>query len=302
MPRNVIKVKNPFGDTLYGYAWTCSKPKANVLIFTGMQETAIRYDSFANYLNEHHYDVYCLDHYGQGLNINKGENYGIWPASGFSKMVQSFGELANQLSATGLDNYVFGHSMGSFMVQEYIQRYNRYVGKAIICGSDCANPVLMGCAYRFARIITPKWRYDFTSKFLAGLVTGPFAKAVPNRRTDFDWLSYNKANVDKYIADPLCGFTATAGFYTEFLKGMRRIGRKKFLRKVHKTIHLLIIAGAEDPVGHMGKGPTKLANTYKEFGIRDVNLKIYPKMRHEILNEDDHLQVYKDVVEFLNKK
>lgn len=302
MARNVIKVKNPFGDTLYGYSWTCSKPKANILIFTGMQEAAIRYDDFANFLNANHYDVYCLDHYGQGLNINKGENYGIWPTSGFSKTVKSFGQLALELSATGLDNYVFGHSMGSFMVQEYIQRYNRYVGKAIICGSDFASPALMSFAYGISKIITPKRKYDFASKFLANIVTGAFAKAVPNRRTDFDWLSYNQENVDKYIADPLCGFTATGGFYREFLKGMRRICKKRFMKRVHKTIHLLVIAGEEDPVGHMGKGPTKLANRYKELGVRDVNLKLYPKMRHEILNETDHMKVYKDVLEFLDKK
>ena len=301
MSRNVIKVKNPFGDTIYGYAWTCGKPKANILIFTGMQETAIRYDEFAKFLNEHHYDVYCLDHYGQGLNINKDENYGIWPKSGFSKMVKTFGELANQLSETGLDNYVFGHSMGSFMVQEYIQRYNRYVGKAIICGTDYSSPCKMRLAYCLARFLTPNRKRDFTSKKLAKLVTGPFAKAVKNRRTDFDWLSYNKENVDKYIADPLCGFTATGGFYTEFIKGAARPCQKRYMKKIHKTIHLFLIAGAEDPVGHMGKGPTKLANAYKKLGVRDVQLKIYPNMRHEILNENGRKHVYQDVVEFLDK-
>jgi len=301
MPRHTIKFKNNFEDTLLGYAWTCAEPKANVMIFTGMQETAIRYDEFAKFLNENGFDVYCLDHYGQGLNVKEGEIPGKWPISGFSKMSKTFGDLAYKLEATSLPTYVFAHSMGSFIAQDYIQRYHDKITKVVLCGSDYASPSKMSMAYHLAKLLAPKKRRDFMNKKLAKLVTGSFAKSVQGARTSFDWLSHNDKNIDEYIADPLCGFVATGGFYLEFLKGMRRIAKKRFLKKIDKDISILVIAGAEDPVGHLGKGPVKLANKYFDLGIQDVTLKIYKHMRHELLNEIGNEEVYKDVLEFFNK-
>jgi len=301
MAKTVIKINNKANDTLYGIAWTCAKPKANVMIFTGMQETAARYDDFANFLNSHNYDVYCIDHYGQGLNIKDGDVRGIWPKSGFSKMVKTFGSLEAELKKSGLPVYIFSHSMGSFMAQDYIQRFRETVDKVVLCGSDYASPVLMGFAFTLAKVMVKQKNYDLPNEKMAKLVTGPFAKAVKDRKTDFDWLSYNEENVKKYIDDPKCGFIATGGFYREFLKGMKRIGKNKFIRKVPKGIHILIIAGTEDPVGHNGKGPKKLYKNYMKHGIRRVELKLYPHMRHEILNEKNNKIVYQDVLEFLEK-
>ena len=300
MAKELIKITNSFGDTLYGYAWNVKKPKANVIIMTGMQETAERYDDFAQFLNKNNFDVYCVDHYGQGLNIKDKDVPGIWPESGFSKSVKTFGDLENTLLKTGLPVYIFAHSMGSFMAQEYLQRFHERVNKVVLCGSDCANPLLMGFAYRLSKILVPSSKRNLPNKTLAGIVTGPFAKAVKNRKTDFDWLSYNTDNVAKYIADPKCGFIATGGFYREFLKGMRRIGKAKFIHKIRPTVSIFVIAGKEDPVGHMGKGPTKLVKKYHRLGVDNVSLKIYEHMRHEILNEDNHKIVYNDILEFFN--
>lgn len=301
MSRNVIKIVNQANDTLYGIAWTCKKPKANIMLFTGMQETAERYDDFAKFLNENNYDVFCIDHYGQGLNIKDGDVRGIWPKSGFSKMVKTFGCLESELKKTGLPIYIFAHSMGSFMAQDYIQRFHDKVNKVVLCGTDYAEVALMGFAYALSKTMVHKNNYDLPNAKLAGLVTGPFAKAVKNKKTDFDWLSYNTENVQKYIDNPKCGFIATGGFYREFLKGMARLCKGKFMHKLRKNTSIYIIAGKEDPVGHMGKGPTKLYNKYKKLGIKDVTLKLYDHMRHEILNENNHEIVYKDVLDFFNK-
>ena len=301
MAKELIKITNSFGDTLYGYGWTIKKPKANVIIITGMQETAERYDNFATFLNQNGYDVFCIDHYGQGLNIKDMDVPGIWPESGFSKSVKTFGDIEHMLLKTGLPVYIFAHSMGSFMAQEYVQRFHERVNKVVLCGTDYPNPLLMGFAYQLARILVPNHKRNIPNKTLAGLVTGNFAKAVKDRKTDFDWLSYNKENVEKYIADPKCGFIATGGFYRDFLKGMRRIGKAKFIHKIRPTVTIFVIAGKEDPVGHMGKGPTKLYKKYKRLGVDNVSLKLYDHMRHEILNENNNQIVYNDILEFFNK-
>ncbi len=301
MAKELIKITNSFGDTLYGYGWTIKKPKANVIIITGMQETAERYDNFATFLNKNGYDVFCIDHYGQGLNIKDVKLPGVWPESGFSKSVKTFGDVEHTLLKTGLPVYIFAHSMGSFMAQEYIQRFHERVNKVVLCGTDYASPFKMKFAYRLSKTLVPADKRDIPNKKLANLVTGSFAKTVKNRKTDFDWLSYNEDNVKKYMEDPKCGFVATGGFYREFLKGMRRIGKAKFINKIRPTVTIFIIAGKEDPVGHMGKGPTKLYKKYKHLGVDNISLKLYDHMRHEVLNEKDNKTVYNDILEFFNK-
>ncbi len=301
MAKNLIKLVNRHNETLYGYAWTTKKPKANIMIFTGMQETAERYDDFANYLNANNFDVYCIDHYGQGLNIKDGDVRGIWPNNGFSRTVKTFAELDDKLQKTGLPVYIFAHSMGSFMAQDYMQRFAQKVKKVVLCGTDYPNPAVMAFAHTLARMMVNDEKRDLPNEKLAKLVTGAFSKKVKNRRTDFDWLSYNQANVDKYIADPKCGFIATGGFYKDFLKGMKTICKKKYLNNIRRSESVLIIAGEEDPVGHMGKGPTKLYKKYRSLGLTDVTLKLYKHMRHEILNEINNKMVYKEIVDFYNK-
>ena len=131
---------------------------------------------------------------------------------------------------------------------------------------------------------------------------GGFAKAVKDRKTEYDWLSYNEENVQAYINDPWCGHWNTGGFWKEFLGGLSKIWDKKEMEKISKEESTLIIAGEDDPVGRMGKGPSWLYNRYKKLGLSDVTLKIYSRMRHEILNETDRERVYRDILEFITRK
>ena len=120
-------------------------------------------------------------------------------------------------------------------------------------------------------------------------------------KTDCDWLSYNEENVKNYIADPKLGHPSSNGFYRELLKGNRRLYKKKFLEKINKNLPILVTAGCDDPVGAFGKGPKSLVDLYHKLGIRNAELKLYEHMRHEILNEDDKLTVYNDILNFIKK-
>ena len=130
------------------------------------------------------------------------------------------------------------------------------------------------------------------------LMFGNFNKGIINPETPFDWLSYNKENVNKYIEDPLCGFGPTNGFCLEFLKGLNRLYKKRFLQKIRKDLDVLIISGKDDPVSNFAKDVDKLENMYKDLGLTNVHSKVYEGMRHEILNEDNRAIVYQDVVDF----
>ena len=303
MAREEIQVQSIFGQTLKGYAWTITKPKANVVIVTGMEEYALRYDDFAEFLNKNGYNVYSVDHYGQGLTAGDEEHLGIVPKSFFSKSVKNIDDIVTSCRVSLLPTFIFAHSMGSFMLQDYIQRFTDHVNKVVICGSNGPNAKMSYAAGKLlAKITMTKKSREQKAKFMDNFIFGMYAKAVKNRKTRSDWLSYNEANVEKYVADPYCGYGSSKGFYYEFMKGCNRLYKKKFLKKIRKDMHVLIVAGGDDPVGSNGKGPEKLAKLYKRLGLENVECKIYPHMRHEILNEDGKQEVYDDVVHFLDQE
>ena len=290
------------GDTLKGFSWKADKAKANLVIVTGMEEHSFRYNDFALFMNKNGFNVVCVDHYGQGENVDNIADLGKVPTSFFSKSVRNIDDIVKLQKENGLPTYLFGHSMGSFMTQDYIQRFAKSVDKVVICGSNGPNAkTLFSLGWTIARIVTTKKNREKRAKLLEKLSLGAYVKAVKHRKTNCDWLSYNEANVHRYIEDPKCGGGSTNGFYYEFLKGNARLFKKKFLAKISPDIHLFLIAGAEDPVGANGKGPSALAKLYKKLGVKDVNLKIYDHMRHEILNEDKKQEVYDDILAFYNK-
>lgn len=303
MARNKISLKTVNNEILNGYSWTIDSPKANVVIITGMEEYLLRYDDFANYLNSQGFNVYGVDHYGQGDSVNDEKELGIVPRSFFSKMVRNVDDLVKRVrKENGLPTYIFAHSMGSFMLQDFIQRFSKDADKVVICGTNGPNGA---GAYKFgypiARFIAKCRGENRKAKFLASLAVGAYSKSIKHRKTPVDWLSYNEDNNQRYLEHPKCGYGSSNGFYRELLKGNRRLYNKKFMVKIRKDLPIFLIAGIEDPVGAKGKGPTKLAELYKKYGLTNVELKLYDHMRHEILNEPDHKVVYEDVVNFLNK-
>lgn len=300
MARQTISIKTVNNDILYGFAWECKKPEGVVIIATGMEECAYRYDDFANFLNKHNYNVYSIDYYGQGENALKESDLGIVPRSFFSKSVRILDDLAKKYAIKNKPLIIFGHSMGSFMVQDYIQRYSRRPTKAIIMGTNGNNAKLAyAFGYPLARLICKFKGETKQAKMLANLAVGSYAKAVKNRKTDVDWLSYNEENVKNYIADVKCGHGSSNGFYRELLKGNHRLYKGKFLAKIRKDLPILLVSGKDDPVGAFGKGPQSLAKLYKKIGLTNITLKIYDNMRHEVLNETEKERVYNDILSFI---
>lgn len=289
------------GNKMYGLSWHTENSIANVVIMGGMEEYIGRYDDFAQYLNKEGFNVYGIDAFGQGENVNEDmSNLGIWPASGFRKQVQAVDELVNKLRISCRPTFIFAHSMGSFMCQDYIQRYTEHVAKVVLCGSGCNHPAIP-LTYQLARLVNTKKNRDKKAKLLNKVMFSSFNKKIANPKTEFDWLSYNEENVKNYIADPLCGFGPTNGFCLELVKGMNRLYKKKFLRKIRKDLGIFVISGEEDPVTRYGKSPEILKKMYNGLGINNVETKVYPNMRHEILQENNREEVYKDVVAFFKK-
>lgn len=299
MSQEKFVMKRRDGMDVHGLAWPIENAIGNVIIITGMEEHAQRYDHFATYLNERGYSVYCIDHYGQGENAKAYDNLGKWEKSGFRIMVNTIDTLVNKLRITCRPIYIVAHSMGSFILQDFIQRYSAHVDKVVLVGS-CGSRSAVKFANFLMKFMVNNKNYDKPSKFLDKLVFGSNNKKTKHR-TEKDWISLSESNVDAYISDPYCGYGVTRGFYKEMFKGISRLNTKRFLKKIRKNLPILIVSGEDDPVGLYGKGVKKLYKQYVKLGIEDVELKLYPNLRHEVLNEDNKEEIYDEIIKFLKK-
>ena len=142
-----------------------------------------------------------------------------------------------------------------------------------------------------------------TNAAVTALAFGAYNKTFKPNRTEYDWLSADEENVDKYIADPLCGHDATVGLFREMLWGIRFNQRPTNLRKMDKTAPVLLISGEDDPVGGMGAGVRQTYQAFRHAGVTDCTLRLYHGLRHELLNEKAHRgAVYQDIWNWMEGK
>ena len=297
-----LSFKNKYNDVLYGHKWLIENNniplKGNVLIVTGMAEHSLRYDDFALFLNSNGYNVYSLNHYGQG---DKNGELMNPPDDYFFKMIETikdFNKMLKSLSPS-LPLINIAHSMGSFIMQGYIEKYSNTIDKCILIGSNGRNS-LVKVGYFLSKILINKNNENKKAKLFHNLSIGAYEKSVKEKKTSSnnEWLSFNLENVKKYDEDPLSGVKPTNKFYKNFLKGLSSIQKEKNIDNISPSLPILILGGKEDPVGNNGKGLISLTKIYKNHNL-NVTLKLYDHMRHEILNEDEHMIVYNDIKDFI---
>jgi len=288
--------KNSFGDSLFGNEWIIDKPKGVVIIVTGMAEHSERYNDFALFLNKHYMNVISIDYYGQGKNGNLGHG----AVDFFSKFTKTVDEIALKMKDKyNLPIYLFSHSMGSFIAQSYIENYHN-IDKVVICGTNYMG-AMGALGFLVAKIVVRKNNKEKPAGLLNNLAIGAYEKSCKGEDSKNAWLSYNKENYHAYDKDPLSGYHCSNGFYYEFTKGLASLNKKDKLKEISKILPILIIGGDHDIVGKNGVGPTKLNELYHKYNL-DSELIIYKNMKHEILNEDGKMNVYKDIVNFYKTK
>ncbi len=296
------------GTEIYVYHWS---PEAEtpirgvVQIAHGMAETAARYEGFARALTEAGYGVYANDHRGHGKTAGKVEHVGyLADNDGFRWLVEDVHKLGGIIRGENpaLPLFLFGHSMGSFAAQRYIMLYGRELRGVILSGSDGSKSGLLFAAGRWlAQQEIKKKGRRAKSERLNKMSFGGYNKAFRPNRTEFDWLSRDEKEVDKYIADPYCGTVFSCGFFDDFLAGMQQLHNKQELLQIPKELPIYIFSGDKDPVGKNGKGVLQLMNKYRQLGLEDVSMKLYKEGRHEMLNEINREEVMTDVIAWLEK-
>ncbi|WP_288221107.1 alpha/beta fold hydrolase [uncultured Clostridium sp.] len=297
--------KNKENSTIIYYKWgNNTKPKAIIQLAHGMSEWAGRYDYFANKLVEEGYLVYGNDHCGHGKSSENIDKLGYLNGNDkFYTMVEDIKHLNDIIKNENKDIPIilFGHSMGSFLSQRYLEEYGDTIDGLILSGSNGKPKFFTKIGLLVCKLEILLKGTGNRSKLMDKLSFGGFNSSVKNPQTDFDWLCSEKAEVDKYIKDEFCGFIYPTEFYQDLINGLWDIHKEENLNKIKKIdIPIYILAGDRDPVGYFGKGILNLYNTYKKLGVKDLNYKLYKEGRHEMLNEINKDVVIKEIVYWIN--
>lgn len=264
----------------------------------GMAEYAERYEEFAAFLVERGFVVTGDDHLGHGKSVGDKGKQGYFceqdPATVLVRDEHRLKKMTEE-AFPHVPYVIMGHSMGSFITRNYICRYGSGIAAAIIMGTGMQPKAVLGMAKILVRLQKLFCGSKHVSRLIDKMAFGGYNKEIPNPRTAFDWLSRDEERVDRYLADPDCGFPFTVNVFGALFTLVSRLYSPENLKAVPKKLPVLMISGDADPVGDYGKGVRKAYDSLKTAGLEDISLKLYQGGRHELLNESNRTQVMEDV-------
>ncbi|MCI7096794.1 MAG: alpha/beta hydrolase [Clostridiales bacterium] len=295
--------KSGSGARLHGCRWTPdSQVRAVLQIVHGIAEYVERYDGFANFLNRQGILVVAEDHMGHGKSISQECPQGYF-AGGWQTAVDDTYRLTRDTMAEFRDVpfILFGHSMGSFMARTILAKYpDSGITAAVICGTGWQPAPVLAAGKAACALVCRAKGERAPSPLLQAMAFGTYNRKVEHPRTPYDWLSRDNSVVNAYKADPLCGFTPTAGLMRDMMEGIAYIQREENLAKMGKALPVLFIAGGDDPVGSYGAGVRTAAEAFRKAGMERVDVRIYPLCRHELLNEINREEIMDDVSRWID--
>ncbi len=259
-----------------------------------MAEYSYRYARFAEYLNKLGFAVFAADHRGHGASATEDDLGWFAESDGWNRVSEDAFEIANFITSQYRVNTTFllGHSMGSFMARTVMVKHPDFYTGVIIMGTGCSKGIVGKIGKLLCKREIRKSGSKAPGVMMNKLSFGAYNKAFEPAMTDFDWLSRDTKEVEKYVKDDKCGFMCSNGFFYDLLTGVEFANSKANAATLPKDLPLLIISGEMDPVGDFGKGVRKVYDLYTGVGIADVSLELIPGARHEILNETNRKEVY----------
>lgn len=267
-------------------------------IVHGMAEYIERYEELAQFLGEKGILVTGDDHLGHGKSVEPGGTYGYFceqdPATVVVRDVHRLKKMTQE-DYPGIPYVILGHSMGSFILRNYLFRYGTGIEGAIICGTGSQPQILV----KFCKILAALQRMFLGDKHVAKLIDslafGSYNNRIPDVKTSSDWLCTDDQIVESYVKDELCGFTFTVNGFRTLFELLNRLNKMENVSRMPKDLPVYFIAGEMDPVGNYGKGVRKAYEDFKKAGMERLSLKLYPEGRHELLNEKNKKQVYEEL-------
>jgi len=307
MKNNFLTFNTSDDIQVFTYSWMPDgglPVKGVVQIAHGMAEHAARYERFAEALTTAGFAVFANDHRGHGKTAGAQEKVGYFAdEDGWQKVVDDMHMLTGIIKKefSNLPFFLFGHSMGSFLSRHYAMLHGSELTGLILSGTGGDPGVLGRVGLLIARTEAMIRGKKARSQIMNTLSFGAFNDAFKPNRTEYDWLSRDNAEVDKYINDPWCGGVFTAGFFCDMLGGLGYIHKKENIAKIPEGLAVYLFSGSRDPVGANTKGVTQVYDLLQNGGVKDVTLKFYDGGRHEMLNEINREDVFRDVITWLNR-
>jgi alpha-beta hydrolase superfamily lysophospholipase len=263
--------------------WNSRGPaRAVVQIAHGMGEHMGRYADTVDALVAAGLTVYANDHRGHGLSTHS--QLGDFGKGGFELLVQDMvrlSEIARE-DNPDLPLLLLGHNMGSFAAQRYVIDHSHEIDGLILSGSGA----LDGLA-----------RTALLPPVGSNLLNAAFEPA----RTPFDWLSRDQANIEAFMADPLCFADLYPGSLASLLGAAQRLCDPAELRRIRCDLPIYLFSGSDDPVGQQLRGLHTLIGRYRDAGLRDIALDSYPGGRHEMLNEINRREVHTRLLGWISR-
>ena len=267
------------GLELATYEWDVADPRGVVQVAHGLAEHSARYDRFARALNDAGYTVRATDHRGHGASI--AGTPGDFGAAGFEGLIADMAAYGASLRGD-LPLFLFAHSMGSFAAQSVILTHSEQYAGVVLSGSTALDLLAAG----LAEAEGPVGLEAFNAGF--------------EHRTGYEWLSRDEAEVDRYVADPLCGFDLPDETVPALFGAAGTLADPTALAGIRSDLPLLVVSGSDDPLAGGGQLVEVLGQRYRDAGLVDVTVRLYDGARHEILNETNRDEVTADVVAWLD--
>lgn len=283
-----------------------TKPPVCILqIVHGMDEHIGRYEDFALAMAKRGILVVGDDHLGHGLSVKPGEPKGYFcREDAATVLVRDEHRLKKimQEQYPGVPYAILGHSMGSFILRNYLLRYGSGIDAAIVMGTGMPSKgsALFGLA--LAKLMGTVRGQTYACALIDKIVFGSYNRQIAKLGGLGSWISANPENVRRYREDPLCGFTFTANGFQTLFQLILNLHDSEKLKNMPQNLPVLFVAGKDDPVGDCGKGVEAVFHSFEKAGLEQAQLKLYPGDRHEILNEKDCETVYNDIYRFLLQK
>lgn len=306
MLESTFTLKASDGTEVFVYGWLPEgTPRGVVQIAHGLAEHAGRYRRFAEACVARGLAVYAGDHRGHGRTA-KDAPLGYFAAEqGWRVVLDDLYRLGDHITGLhpGAPRVFFGHSMGSFLAQQVLFERGDQLAGAVLsgCASGVSNP-LAPIGRLVARVERARVGATKPSPVLTRMSFGDYNRAFAPNRTEFDWLSRDPAEVDKYIADDRCGFEASTQLWGDLLGALPHLGARANLAQLPRELPLYLTVGERDPLHRGLKDFHPLVESYERAGMRNVTVRVWSDARHEILNETNREEITGAILRWVDEE
>ena len=297
MQEQNLSLTSQDSHVITGKVFCPDTPHYALVIAHGMAEHAERYADFSRWLAKRNIAVITFNHRGHGHACPADQLGHYSDVDGWGKVIDDLKRvlLDARERFPGIPLALLGHSMGSFIAQSCAQEHPGSLDCLILSATNRIHRPQLWASGALISGILRLYGNHHRSPAIAKMTFGKFNRLFQPNRTTCDWLSRDSAQVDQYVADPLCGFECTTGLWHDFIQGMLAIDPSKW----RKDLPVHLFAGSDDPVGEMGKGITRHAQNIRKTGVLKTSLRLFEGGRHEMLNETNSGDVREYVLSLL---